>query len=374
MNEMVRSLGNEPGLSTIGGIDCDLHPASPATTTLLSYLDDYWRETFIMRGVDRMSLAMTASPPRAPINVRSDWKAASGFAGDTLEAVRAQALDPFGTRLAICNVLHGSMIMHSDDMAAALCGAVNEWLAREWLDKEPRLRGSIIVSAQNAELAVAEIEKRAADSRFVQVMILAQNDEPLGRRRYWPIYEAAARNRLPLCIHAGGSNRHAPTATGWPSFFVEAYVAQASIFESQLLSLIAEGVFHKVPDLKVVFAESGFTWLPSFFWRADKTWRGVRAETPWVTEQPSDIVKRHVRFTLQPVEAPLETDALARTLDHIDCNDILLFSTDYPHAQFEGVNALSARFGETLAKKILIDNPLATYPRIAADFRKEAAR
>ncbi len=279
MNQMVRSLGNEPGLATIGGIDCDLHPASPATATLLPYLDDYWRETFVMRGVDRMSLAMTASPPRAPINVRADWKAASGFAGDTLEAVRAQALDPFGTRLAICNVLHGSMIMHSDDMAAALCGAVNEWLAQEWLDKEPRLRGSIIVSAQNAELAVAEIEKRAADNRFVQVMILAQNDEPLGRRRYWPIYEAAARNKLPLCIHAGGSNRHAPTATGWPSFFVEAYVAQGSIFESQLLSLIAEGVFHKVPDLKVVFAESGFTWLPSFFWRADKTWRGVRAET-----------------------------------------------------------------------------------------------
>jgi hypothetical protein len=368
MNEMIRSLESKPGLSTVGGIDCDLHPASPATKTLLPYLDEYWRETFVMRGVDRLSLAMTSSPPRAPINVRSDWKAESGFAGDTLETVRAQALDPFGTRLAICNVLHGAMIMHSDDMAAALCGAANEWLAREWLDREPRLRGSIIVSAQNAELAVAEIERRAADHRFVQVLILAQNDEPLGRRRYWPIYEAAARNHLPLCIHAGGSNRHAPTATGWPSYFVEAYVAQASIFESQLLSLVAEGVFQKVPDLKVVFAESGFTWLPSFFWRADKTWRGVRAETPWLTEQPSDIVKRHVRFTLQPIEAPSDQDALARTLEHIDCDDILLFSTDYPHAQFEGLNALPVAFGETLAKKILIDNPLATYPRIAADF------
>ncbi len=374
MNEMIRSINDKPALSTVGSIDCDLHPASPATAALMPYLDEYWRETFIMRGVDRMSLAMTASPPRAPINVRPEWKAKSGFAGDTVETVRAQALDPFGTRLAICNVLNGSMIMHSDDMAAALCGAVNEWLAREWLDKETRLRGSIIVSAQNAELAVAEIEKRSADPRFVQVVILAQNDEPLGRRRYWPIYEAAARHKLPLCIHAGGSNRHAPTATGWPSFFVEAYVAQGSIFESQLLSLVAEGVFHKVPDLKVVCAESGFTWLPSFFWRADKTWRGVRAETPWVTEQPSDIVKRHVRFTLQPVEAPLETDALTRTLEHIDCDDILLFSTDYPHAQFEGLNALPAALGETLARKIMIDNPLATYPRIAADFAKEVAK
>ncbi|TKT74604.1 amidohydrolase family protein [Aquamicrobium sp. LC103] len=373
MNEIVRSL-ETPALSTLGGIDCDVHPAPPPTAALLAYLDEYWRETFVMRGVDRLSLAMTASPPRAPINARPDWRVEGTPAGAMLETVRAQALDPFGTRIAICNPLHGAMIMHSDDMAAALCGAVNEWLAREWLDKEPRLRGSIMISAQNTELAIAEIERRAGDRRFVQVLILAQNDEPLGRRRYWPIYEAAARHGLPVCVHAGGSARHAPTATGWPSYFVEAHVAQAAIFESQLLSLVSEGVFAKIPDLKIVFAEAGFTWLPSFFWRADKTWRGVRAETPWVKEPPSDIVKRHVRFTLQPVEAPPEPDALARTLDHIACDDILLFSTDYPHWHFEGTAALSAAFGETLAKKILIDNPLATYPRIAADLSTEAAR
>ncbi len=45
--------------------------------------------------------------------------------------------------------------------------------------------------------------------------------EPLGRRRYWPIYEAAAAHGYPVGLHTSGFNGHAVTGTGWPSFYVE---------------------------------------------------------------------------------------------------------------------------------------------------------
>jgi hypothetical protein len=41
------------------------------------------------------------------------------------------------------------------------------------LDREPRLRASILVPAHNPDLAVAEIERVAPDRRFVQVLLLA---------------------------------------------------------------------------------------------------------------------------------------------------------------------------------------------------------
>ena len=91
----------------------------------------------------------------------------------------------------------------------------------EWLDREPRLRGSITVAAQNAELAVEEIERRAGDKRFVQVLLLAQGDAPLGNRRFWPIYAAAQRHGLSIGIHAGSTFRHATTSNGWPSYHLE---------------------------------------------------------------------------------------------------------------------------------------------------------
>ena len=78
----------------------------------------------------------------------------------------------------------------------------------------------------------------------------------------------------------------------------------AQIFEDQLLSLISNGVFNKFPDLTFVLLESGVTWLPGFIWRAVKTWRGVRAEVPWVSRSPAEIIRDNFRLTIQPFDAP----------------------------------------------------------------------
>ena len=59
---------------------------------------------------------------------------------------------------------------------------MNDWMARELLDREPRLRASILVAAQNPELAVREIERIASDRRFVQVLLLVMGETLLGRR------------------------------------------------------------------------------------------------------------------------------------------------------------------------------------------------
>ena len=60
-------------------------------------------------------------------------------------------------------------------------------------------------------MAVEEIERCAADQRFVQVLMLVMGDMPLGKRHYWPIYAAAERHGLPIGIHAGSSYRHPVT-------------------------------------------------------------------------------------------------------------------------------------------------------------------
>jgi predicted TIM-barrel fold metal-dependent hydrolase len=358
-----------------GAIDCDLHPGMPGVAALLPYLDEYWRDQFANRHIDRLPFALSSYPPASPLTARPDWRTASGAPAGDLDAIRRQALDPFRVRYAICNPLHGAVALFNDDMAAALCGAVNDWVAKELLDREPRLRASILVPAQSPELAVREIERMAPDRRFVQVLLLAMGETPLGRRIHWPIYAAAEKHELVIGIHAGSTYRVAPTFSGWPSHRVEDYVAQSAAFETQLLSLVAEGVFQKFPKLKVVLIESGFTWLPTWLWRTTKTWRGVRAETPWIDRSPAEIVREHVRFTLQPVDAPpAEPDALARTLEHMGSDRLLLFSTDYPHWQFDGEDVLpNGLSGDTIAR-LLIDNPLETYPRLREPAKPAAKR
>ena len=345
-------------------IDCDVHANVPSMQALLPYLDEQWRDSVIDRGLN--SLESISYPPNAPLTARADWRGKGGEPPNSLDKLRTHALDRWNIDVAICNCLYGVQLLFSEDMAAAFAKAVNDWVAREWLDKDKRLRASIVVPMQNTDYAVAEIERCAPDRRFVQVLVLAMGEAPLGRREYWPVYEAAERHGLPIGIHAGSSYRHAVTSLGWPSWYVEDYCANAQGFQAQVASLVCEGVFVKYPKLKVILIESGVTWLPAFLWRLSKFWRGVRAEVPWVDRSPGEIVRNHVRLTIQPFDGPDDPKAVAQLIDHLQSDDMLLFASDFPHWQFDGDQIMPAGIPERLHGKIRRDNALATYERLNA--------
>jgi uncharacterized protein len=343
-------------------IDCDLHPTVPAMSALMPYLDEVWRETVVRRGIDELNTI--SYPSNSPLTARADWRDTRGKPATTAERLGGEALDPFGTAIAICNCLYGVQATFSEDLGAAMARAVNDWIAREWLDRDKRLRASIVVPQQNADLAVAEIDRCAADRRFVQVLLLVSGELPLGRRQNWPIYAAAERHGLPVGIHAGSTYRHPNTPVGWASYYSEEYINQAGAFQTQLTSLITEGVFAKFPDLTVVLMESGVTWLPGYLWRLTKFWKGLRSEIPWVSDPPATIVRDRVRLTLQPFDGPPEPVTITRFMEHMGSDELLLFSTDYPHWQFEGTAAIPDGLDPGLAQKIMVDNPLRTYARL----------
>ena len=125
-------------------IDCDLHPTVPAMAALLPYLDDHLARH---RGPARHR-----RPEHDLLPVRQPAHRARRLAGRPGASRRrrwsgwaTEALDPFGTQLAICNCLYGVQAQFSEDLGAALARAVNDWIAREWLDRDPRLRASIVV-------------------------------------------------------------------------------------------------------------------------------------------------------------------------------------------------------------------------------------
>jgi predicted TIM-barrel fold metal-dependent hydrolase len=346
-------------LSQLKSIDCDVHPSVPGMRALMPYMEDFWRDSVEDRGIT--SLESISYPPNAPISVRSDFRGAGNRPATSVGELQAQVFDRWGMSLAICNCLYGVQLVLNEDMARAFTRALNDWIAREWLDREERLRASIVVPLQNVEFAVDEIERCARDLRFVQVLVLAMGEVPLGRRHFWPIYAAAERHGLPIGIHAGSAYRHPVTSLGWPTYYMEDYAAQAQGFQSQVTSLICEGVLTKHPGLKVVLIESGVTWVPAFLWRMSKFWRGLRTEIPWLDGSPLEIFRDHFRLTVQPFDAPESPDIVRRIIDHLGSDELLLFSSDYPHWQFDGDNFLPAGIPDDLARKIMVDNPHATY-------------
>jgi predicted TIM-barrel fold metal-dependent hydrolase len=327
-------------------------------------MDAHWREEIVDREV--LFLDTVGYPPNAPLTARPDWRRAGGRAALTAADMASDALDRWNIDIAICNCLFGVQLIHNDDMAVAFARAVNDWIAAEWLDRDPRLRASIVLPIQSVERSIHEIERLADDRRFVQAMVPCMGDAPLGRRQFWPIYAALERHGLPLAIHAGSSYRHPVTSLGWPSYLSEDYAAQSQGFQSQLASLVCEGVFTKFPGLKVVLMESGVTWLPGFAWRVQKFWRAMKREAPWVERLPTEIVRDHFRLTIQPFDAPADAGEIERVIEHFESDEMFLFASDYPHWQFDGDAVMPAGIPQRLHGKIERDNALATYARLRA--------
>ena len=344
-----------------GVIDCDVHNTVPSIETLFPYLSDRWRDYVVEHGVT--SLEPNYYPRGAPLSARPGSEPPSGDPpGSDLGILRRQLLDPWEVQYAILNCLYGVQLIHNEDWALAMARAVNDWQIAEWLEKEPRLRASIVVPTQNPEMAAEEINRLGDHPGFVQVLLLVRSEMTLGRRHYWPIYEAAERHGLPIGIHAGGSPGNPITPVGWPSYYVEDYVSAAQAFQSQLVSLVSEGVFTKFPHLRVVLIEGGFTWLPSLLWRFDKNWKGLRREVPWVDRLPSEIIHEHVRLTLQPVDEPTNPEYLLQIIEQLGSEELLLFSTDYPHWHFdEREDALPVTLPPHLEKKIRVENARTLY-------------
>ncbi|GAA4555463.1 amidohydrolase family protein [Pseudonocardia xishanensis] len=314
-------------------VDCDVHAILPTARALLPYLDDYWNAQ--LQAQMAPTYEPSYHPPSSPIAERpGHTQGPDGRAATSADALVADVFADGETDFAIVNCLYGVQQVHQPRREVAHAAALNDWLAREWLDRDDRLRGSIVVPQGTPELAAEEIDRCAADPRFAQVLLLGQSELLYGRRINWPIWEAAQRHGLPVAIHLGGVFRQAPTSVGWPTTHLEWYVGQQSTLEAQLCSIVSEGVLQRFPDTRIVVTELGFRWVPPFLWKFDKLWKSYRPDVPWLTERPSDLIRRHVRFTTAPSDGAEEPGALDRTIAHLGSNEMLVYSSDYPHRHF----------------------------------------
>lgn len=333
-------------------VDADLHNIVPNMDALLPYMEAHWQEYF--RNSRFRGPIDSSYPPGAPTSVRPMLPAT---AATTLADVVQNALVPWQTDIGILNCTYEVESLHNPDMAAVCARAVNQWQAEQWLAQDSRLRAAIVVPSKVPALAAKEIAHWGRHPGFVQVFLPVRAQHLYGNRNYWPILEAAVQNDLVVCLHFGGASGYPSTPSGWPSWYIEEYAGMAQVFQSQLINFIVEGVFAQFPTLRIVMAEGGWTWLPSLMWRLDKEWKGLRFEIPWVKVPPSDLIRQHVRFTLQPMDAPPDPSLLTQTLEQLESEELLLFSTDYPHWHFEdSASALPSALSDSQRRKIMGEN------------------
>jgi predicted TIM-barrel fold metal-dependent hydrolase len=324
---------------SLGVVDCDVHVGLASHGALKPYLDSRWYPYYDQTRSPRVNpvspkIGSGASRGTSSIFRADAFPEGGGAAGSDMGLLREQLLDRYNVTHAILSPLDTLSWSQYGPSSLAAHQALNDWITAEWLDRDDRLYGSVMIPTEDGLRAAAEVRRVASDRRFVQVLFLAGSTEGLGHPKYWPVYEAAAEHDLPIAVHVGGFAGHMSGA-GFLSYYGEHHVSWSHYIQAHLVSLLYNGVFDRFPDLRFILIEGRLTWMPSMMWRLDRAWEGMRDMFPHLRRPPSEVMRERFWFTTQPMDEPEKPEYLLDTLQDMNMNDRIMFATDYPHWDFD---------------------------------------
>lgn len=342
-------------------LDTDTHPMYLAKD-ILPRLAEPWRSRMERTGTrgDRGTGGFAAYPRLRNSGYRLDTAVEGGFPGSDMGLMRSQHLDHYDVDFAILIPLFMGM-SGAPDFQAAMARAINEWIAEEWLDEEPRFRATLQLPFEYPDLAVAEIERWRGDPRFVQILLSGGAHSEWGDRKYWPIYEACQDAGLVLMTHVGGTN-NAYRGAGPPSFYLEQHLWLHSTTERIATSLICEGVFERFPGLQLALIEGCVSWAGPLQWAMDALFEQLHDDLPALRAKPSEYFREHCWFSTQPVEEPDHPRHLVQAYEFTGMVDHIMFSSDYPHWDFDDpTRAFPGVMPREMRNKIMGENACRLY-------------
>ena len=344
--------------------DCDVHPVpKQGLTSLAPYLPKPWKDRFDRKQAmhDGLNVPMRFKHPNGTV-VRQDARTPDGGPAASSAAFLAHdLLDAQGIEGTLLNCFDAGGLLSAQagiEESIVLATAYNDYFIEEWLSVDRRLKYAPAVPTQDPASSAAEIRRIGKHPQVVAVFIPLVN-VLMGHRYYWPIYEACEELGLPVYNHVTGIESifsGTPTlAMGTADSYIERYAAVTQVGMASVASLILSGTLEKFPKLKFIFAEYGFLWISSLFYRLDRTWRGLHHEVPWVRRPPSEYLHERFLFTTQPCDEP-DNPAELKTLISMLGHDILCFSTDYPHWDNDMPNQTLRMLDRDARKAVFFDN------------------
>ena len=246
--------------------------------------------------------------------------------------------------------------MSDDDAYRAAVRAYNDWLGEEYCAvSRDRLIGLGVIPWTNLDDAVAELEhcaKLGLRGVTLGVFPSGYGYPTPADDRFW---SAAIAMKMPLTVHVG-FDRQGPRAKQPTLEFPGAdpkviarlggrtiveWVALPFLGTAPAMSLaqtILSGVFDRLPDLQIFFAETRLGWVPFWMEEADywyerhRHWSERLLNWKPLRQRPSDYVRQHVHFSVQHVER------VAVELRHHMGTDHIMFATDFPHIECDWPN------------------------------------
>ena len=216
--------------------------------------------------------------------------------------------------------------------------AYNRWLIDKWLTRSEGLYGALLAAPQDPASAAREILQLGSEGKVVAVFLPTCGVYPLyGNRKYDPIFEAAEQMDLPLILHAvGGTHNAFPyQLEQFETEFARHALAHPFSIMANLTHMISTGVPAVFRTCAYALQEVGISWVPFMMMRLDKEYSERRRDVPYLTDRPSEYIKRHFAVSTQPIEEPEDMSDVATLIRLFDGEESVLYASDWPHHDFD---------------------------------------
>jgi len=327
----------------------------------LDWLADYAEgpAAEVLRGLDLGAAgAGAARQIQKGIDRQSDAKATEALRGDVLSsakgwpalgamnpAERAEVLDRTGIRQQLVFTTFATLLFAGArdlDVVYGGASAHNRGIT-DFCSGDERLLPVAFVPTNDRARAMACLEEALGlGAAAVWVPHRAMGGVSPGHLDWDPFWQRIAGASVPAVLHVGGGRSTLPPAFhdngrplppdhlgGGENLRAKDFPSIHHAPETFLSTLVLDGVFHRVPDLRFGAIELGASWVPAFLRNLDHAARSFARNEPEIRklpELPSDYVRASMRFT------PFCFEDVGWLIEQAG-PELFLFSTDYPHPE-----------------------------------------
>jgi hypothetical protein len=243
---------------------------------------------------------------------------------------------------------------------AQLSYAYNRWVCERILPADDRVKTLLYLPISEPDVCLKMIEEFGENPNVAGFMITSIRYKPVHHNSYIPIYRALEERNLPLAFHAGLT-----WGDDWMKqldLFISMHAISFVLCNMvHLTNWLVHGMQERFPDLKVMWIESGLTWLAFIGQRLDSEYMMRPSEAPLLKKLPSEYM-RDMFYTCQPIETS-NMGLTEQTFKGVDAGNQFLYASDWPHWDF---NAPSTIFdlpflSEQEKKNILGENAVKLF-------------
>ena len=296
----------------------------------------------IQAGIDRIADPdATASLRDEVLSSAKGW----GALGAMDPAERSDVLDLTGIeRQLVFTTFASSLFAFSSDLDVVYGGAdAHNRGILDFCSADPRLLPVAFVPTNDLDRATICLDAALdAGAGAVWVPYRPTGGVSPGHLDWDPFWQRLADARVPAVLHIGGGRSTLPTpfhdngrplppdhVGGGENLRAKDFPAVHHAPETFLSTMVLDGVFQRIPDLRVGAIELGASWVPGFLRNIDhaaKSFARFEPEIQKLDDLPSDYVRNAVRFT------PFAFEDVGWLIEQTG-PDLYLFSTDYPHPE-----------------------------------------